>query len=235
MTTPSELLAQYNVRVEDNLNQTYELTGANVQFIGMVGIVVTVYNKAGLPAVGAPVVVNVFPDGHGDEPATPDGAGQVRFSAAANSAYTPPERGPFTVTLVDGAVKEPDTHLIHKGVPLSPSIQGMGDYQGNHTLWSLQFREVGPVIVPPDAPLINNDDELRNLALSQIYPQGIRFLNTAALVVYARSTKLGVQVTNEATFRDPVGRLHRWQGYVNGIVHTLDGHYAFADFTVTAW
>src|SRR5512144_1280937 len=117
--TPESYLAQYGVLVEQQLGATYELTGANVIFGKDAGITVTVFGDNGLPSIGAPVVVNIRPDGKGDDPQRPNGSGVVQFLAGAASAYTPPQRGPFTVTLVDAAFVD-DEHYVRIGRGLSP-------------------------------------------------------------------------------------------------------------------
>src|SRR5689334_17944969 len=138
--TPADFLAQFGVWIEPTGGEDYELSGAYVIFGKDAGIVVTIFGDAGLPSIGAPVVINVRPDGKGDDPQRPDGSGVVRFLAGAASAYTPPARGPFTITLVDSAEVD-DEHYVRFGKPLSASVRGMGDYLAQHTTWQLQRSE----------------------------------------------------------------------------------------------
>ena len=100
--TPQEFLALYGIWYLDNpLSKKYELTGASVVFDKDVGIVVTVLRADGSPKIGdgSLFICNIFPDGNGDVPVQPNGSGVGSFQGAASSAYTPPQRGPFTITL----------------------------------------------------------------------------------------------------------------------------------------
>src|SRR4051794_35510919 len=114
--SPADYLNQFNVRVgvEPIGPVKYDLIGALMEQRGDLGIYVTVLREDGTPSIGDPFVVNIFPDGHGDDPRNPDGAGLVVFSGAStSSAYTPPSRGPFNVSLVSGHVSKGDDKLIH--------------------------------------------------------------------------------------------------------------------------
>lgn len=220
--TPTEILAQYGVTVADNpIDQTHELTGANVIFNKDAGITVTVLRKDGSPSIGSPFVVNIRPDGKGDDPQTPNGNGGVQFLFGAASAYTPPQRGPFTVTLTDSASVD-DAHFVRIGRKLSPSIQGMGDFQGQHTTFQLQFRELGETTPPPpsELPVVLNDDDLRNLAYGV---SGISFNPDAAMVKFARDNGMGVALSNESRYVDGAGERWAWQPFVLGIARCREG------------
>lgn len=115
----------------------YRLTGATVKQGVSAFMVVVVYGRNGIPVPNV-AVVNMFPDGHGEIIYT-DGAGVSRFQFGASSAFTSPGAGPFTIFLADGAVKDEDTKMVTYAKKLSDTVKSLGDYQGSHTEFSIQF------------------------------------------------------------------------------------------------
>jgi hypothetical protein len=118
-------------------NDFYRLTGATVKQGVSAFMVVEVYGKAGIPAIGVQVV-NLFPDGHGEVIET-DGQGISRFQFGASSAFSNPGQGPFTIFTAVGASKDQDTKVVSWSSRTSDIVKSLGDYKGSHTEFSIQF------------------------------------------------------------------------------------------------
>lgn len=236
MTTESELAA-IGAHVERLPESRYKLAGVTVRRGVSAFCQVVVINASGIPSINT-TVVNLFPDGNGEIQKT-SGNGLAQFMYGAGSAFTTPGTGPFTTFLTLEAWKDEDPpRRVHSHEPpISDVARSLGDFEGTHTEIYLQFVERGAVPVPPpsDLPLVTSADELRNLALQHVYPQGISFLPTAALISAARERKLGVPVTNEGRYVDAQGTRYAYQAFVLGIVTTIEGRYAPGDFSVTQW
>lgn len=227
-TTATAELAKYGVAVacEANPKRRYTLRAAQVIFDGRVGIEVWVYRRDGSPAAGDVFVVNQFPDGHGDVPVKPDGAGHVGFSAYGSTAYEPGTdrpRGPFTVSLVTDAHKDENGIVQVTGDLVSVCVQGMGNYKAEHTLWQLQFQEDAPEPEPQPLPVVHNDEELRALAAGRLYTEPVRYNPGAALWLVARDHELGMPASNEFEFADAFPRTWVYQAFANGITACVKG------------
>lgn len=108
----------------------YRLTGATVRSGVSAFCKITVVGKSGAPLIGV-YVINLRPDGNKEMQVT-DGSGVVQFFYGAGSAFSVPGSGPFTNGVVDSA-----GNFLQGDKAIS-----LGDYQGTHTEWYLQFTQV---------------------------------------------------------------------------------------------
>lgn len=222
MSAVNDFLTSLGVILTENTQSKYALTGASNVYNKDAGYEVYVYSKGGIP-VPSLWVVNLFPDGNGDVPQMTSAGGRVQYSFGTASAYDPPNKGPYKCFVTDSAEKQDGPPKVVKvGAMLSDVVDGLGDVNGVHTFWSLQYTERIPVPPPPALPVVKTLDDLRNLAYSII---GISFNPDAALVKYARAHNLGVAVTPEGRFIDDAGVKKAYQAFTNGILFCVEGQW----------
>lgn len=226
------LLAQIGANVERIPTALYALSGVTIRRGVNAFNVNTFIGAGGIPAIGV-VVVNLFPNGNGDEPQATDGSGVARFQYAASSAFTDPGSGPFTVFATDQATKDSDAipKVVHYGAILSDKIHSLGDFQGTHTEIYLQFVERPTAPPPPSIPVVRTDDELRNLAYATINAQrnAVSYNPSAALSRVARAIPLGIAMASEWRYLDAVGVRWAWQPFALGIMRCVEGDWAHAE------
>lgn len=133
-------LAQVGAHFEPLPGAKYHLTGVVTVAARSAFNAVSVYKASGLPAVGVQVL-NMRPDGLG-EVAPVDNSGRTQFNYAAQSAFSNPGEGPFTVWIAQGASKNEETKVVSTGTALSGKVVSLGDFLAEHREIYLQFAEV---------------------------------------------------------------------------------------------
>lgn len=119
----------------------FYVSGATVKQGVSAFCVVTVLGLSGSPLIGVRVV-NIFKGSANGEVFETDGNGNARFQFGSSSASSVAGQGPFTFAISLDAFKTQDPPTLHIGTLISDLVQSVSDWQGEHTEWSIQFRQV---------------------------------------------------------------------------------------------
>jgi hypothetical protein len=221
MSTITDFLNGLGVVVVDDPASFYVLSGATNVYNKDAGFEAFVFGADGKPVEGL-YIVNLFPDGNGDVPQVTSGAGRVQYSFGTASAYNPPAKGPYKVLVTDNASKsDPPNPRVSIGAVLSTIVDGIGDVNGTHTFWSLQFTKRSALVPPAGVPVVTAPIEGGLRALSWLR-RGVDFNPDAALYKKALALSLGYPLSQEFPFLFNNAK-YVAQLFSGGILYCVDG------------